>query len=245
MLTQNIGVHRARVYPVVATQERPKTRRIQQRARADNTLCGPIRQFLRHVRQHVDRIRRHNEHRIRRMLVKLGYDLFKDVDIALQELQARFARPFLAGSCRNHNELCIRHVGIAPRTGCHVANEHLAVHQVHGFALGTLMVDIREDDFAGQALIKQGIGSSLAYISDSDNANSTPLDHNRSGGGCEKAPSRVPSAVYPNAIYTQPVPHVSPERHFPKRFYTAEAMKKMVIANVMIITSPTVRAHPA
>ena len=95
MLADHVGMHVLRIDVEMPAYERPESRGIQRRARPEDARVRHAEvggEMRRQVRHDVHGIGHDEKHRVRSGAEHRRHDLPEHVSVALQQLQARFAR---------------------------------------------------------------------------------------------------------------------------------------------------------
>ena len=111
------------------------------------------------IRQDVHRIAYDQNHRRRLLEHDFINDVVDDFDIALQQLQTRFAGP-LFGPGRNHNQVGIRIIRRLGFMNLDRREKRLAMNQIENLPQGQFMVGIAQGNLIGQTALGQRIGKS-------------------------------------------------------------------------------------
>jgi hypothetical protein len=138
-------------------QQVTETRAVQHGAGPDDASARPAGPFVGDIRQDVHRIAYDQNHRRRLLEHDFINDIVDDFDIALKQLQPRFARP-LFGPGRNHNQVrirIIRRLGLMNLDG---REKRLAMDQIEDLPQGQFMVGIAQGNLIGQTALGQRIG---------------------------------------------------------------------------------------
>ena len=122
------------------------------------------------VGQHVHRVGGDEDDAVGIVLGDLGNDRAEDVDVARDQIEARFTGA-LGAAGGDHRDGGSGAIGVITGPDTRRTGQRHGVVQVHRFAFRFGAVGVDQDDLACQAALQQGIGKRRAHIARPDDNN--------------------------------------------------------------------------
>jgi hypothetical protein len=169
-------VHAARVDAEMPAQKRSKTGGVQDRPRTNHAPGRKRRRRERRPRQHVHRVRGHQQDGVGRARDHLRNDLTKNRGVSTQQLQSCLAGPLIGTGREDHDRRAVD-IFVAAGPHAHRIRERHGVHQIHRLALCTLRIEIDQHDLGSETAQKQGVCGGGADMSRADDRDSMWMAH--------------------------------------------------------------------
>lgn len=150
---------------MIGNQE-PKPRRIQVRTRPDNPVRREPGQSPRHVGQHVDRVRNHQQYAIRRVLGQWRHDVLEYRHVPLQQIKTALAG-VLPGPGGDDAEVGAGGGGVVGGGGDLGAGEEGGgMLEVQHLASELLFSGVEESELVGEVLGEDGLSDGHSDVAD-------------------------------------------------------------------------------
>ncbi len=167
----DVGVDVAHRESDARRDELTEAGRIENRAGTDDTLRRHAQDVHRGHRRHVDGVGDHQEDGVRRALCQRGQHRGHELHRRFGEVHAGLAGLLFRARGDDDDVGILGVCDVCRAADDRFGHELPAVHQVKGFGLDLLLVDVLEYEVAGDPADESGIGEGRAHCASADDGN--------------------------------------------------------------------------
>ena len=151
-------------------QQSPKSRSVQNRAAANDSLAWKSGESEGYFRHNVCRIGRNQQSCVRRRGNNLRNNAFKNFHIAAQQVYSGLSG-FLISPGRNNNDLCAFQIFISSALNLIGISKRSSVGNIHGLRHCPLFISVNQNNFTGHTAHNQSKSGCASYRTGPDNSN--------------------------------------------------------------------------